>query len=168
MSNTGDQLFRILHADEGTGPMHGGRHMPYFDCCGVFFRNCKCAKQGKLTIGYGHNLEAKGFTAAQASQISKDDVREAVADLVVQLPWVESLDPVRQSVLVMMTFQMGIGSSRTGKGLLGFRRALDATQQGDYETAAVLFLQSKWAEQDSPKRALRLMEMFRTGEWPNA
>ena len=50
-------------------------------------------------------------------------------------------------------------------GLLKFGRTLSAVEQGDYETAAVEMLDSRWAGQVG-QRATRLSEMMLTGEWP--
>ena len=150
---TRDRLLTQLKADEGTGPMKHGRHLLY-----------KCPK-GFWTIGYGHNLDAKGLTRAQAERLLDDDLDETIRELGAALPWVADLDPVRQAVLVMMAYQMGVGSAVNKTGLCGFTQFLEAMQAGDYNTASVQGLESKWASLDSPKRALRLMEMVRSGLW---
>lgn len=152
---TRDKIRAILKVDEGTGPLKNNRHMPY-----------KCPA-GKLTIGYGHNLDAKGITREQAERLLDDDIEEVARAIVIALPWVADLDEVRQAVLVMMAFQMGVGGSRPKPhGLLAFQRTLMEIKRGNYHGAAVFMLQSKWAEEDSPARALRLAEMMRSGEWP--
>lgn len=160
-----DQIRARLKLDEGTGPMKHGRFLPYFDCCGKVPDDCECERQGALTIGYGHNLEAKGITAAIAERLLDEDIDDAARGLVAALPWVADLDPVRQAVLVMMAFQLGVGSATSGTGLLGFRRTLKAIEAGAYDDASVSMLESKWSHQ-VPKRAMRLAEMMASGRWP--
>lgn len=113
---------------------------------------------GFTTIGYGHNLQANGLTLAQAERLLDDDIDAAIRDLVVRFPWFEALDPVRQSVLVDMCFNLGIA------GLGAFKNTLAAIQRGDYDAASVGMLASRWAEQTG-RRARTLAEMMRTGEW---
>ena len=116
---------------------------------------------GKLTIGYGRNLDDCGITQRDAEQMLREDVEDARTALLTALPWFRRLDPVRRAVLVDMAFNLGPA------GLLKFGRTLSAVEQGDYETAAVEMLDSKWAGQVG-QRATRLAEMMRTGEWPAA
>lgn len=136
----------MLKRHEGTGPTKNGRFLPYKDTV------------GKLTIGYGHNLTDKGLTLRQAEALLDDDIDEAIRDLVARFPWVAQLDVVRQAVLVDMCFNLGIG------GLAQFRQTLAAIQRGDYETASVRMLESLWADQVG-RRARRLAEMMRSGQW---
>ncbi len=114
---------------------------------------------GKLTIGYGRNLDDRGITQRDAETMLRDDVADARMALASALSWFPELDPVRRAVLVDMAFNLGPA------GLLKFGRTLSAVEQGDYETAAAEMLDSKWAGQVG-QRATRLSEMMRTGEWP--
>jgi lysozyme len=135
-----------------------GRFLPYLDCCGRFWRLCTCATKGALTIGWGHNLDAKGLTYKQVDALLNDDFDEAVKDCVIRYPWIETLDAVRQAVLAALMFNLG------PHRLNGFRKFLIKAQKGDYEGAAVELLDSKRAEQVGD-RALREAEQFRTGNW---
>lgn len=71
----------------------------------------------------------------------------------------EHLNDVQQAVIVGMVFQLGIG------GVRDFKKMLSALSLGDYRKAAIEGRDSKWARQDSPKRASRAMEMLETGVW---
>lgn len=160
-----DQIRERLRADEGTGPMQNGRHLPYLDCCGKVRSECKCKTKGFLTIGFGHLLDGKGITRAQADRLLDDDIDDTVREVAAAIPWVADIDPVRQAIVVLMAYQMGTGSAVIGTGLMGFRGMLRALKAGDYETAAVEMLDSTWARDDSPKRALRMANTMRTGTW---
>ena len=110
---------------------------------------------GKLTIGFGHNLDAKGITPRAGDVILSDDIEDAIRDLDA-IPWWRQLSSARQSVLADMSFNMGI------RGLLTFRNTLEAMRTGDYEAAADGMLASKWARQVG-RRADRLAAIMRTG-----
>lgn len=113
---------------------------------------------GKLTIGYGRNLDDVGISETEASLMLRNDLDEAVNVLEGTLPWAEDLDEPRWAVLVNMTYNMGM------KGLLGFKRMLDHTRAKEWNLAAREMLDSKWAGQVGD-RALRLAEQMRLGAW---
>jgi lysozyme len=121
---------------------------------------------GKLTIGVGRNLEDRGITAAESAYLLCNDIMAMETELVRALPWVTQLNEVRQRVLVDMAFNLGV------VGLLNFKRTLAAIQAGQYQQAATMMLDSKWAGQVG-QRAERLARMMATGAdprelWPPA
>jgi lysozyme len=111
--------------------------------------------KGLWTIGVGRCLETKGISKEEASYLLKNDMEEAVLRVVRGFPWSSDLGEDRFSVLVEMAFQMGMG------GLLTFEKFLDHLEAGRYEEAANEMLDSKWAKEDSPKRALELSDIIR-------
>lgn len=141
-----DLLRDQLKRDEGSGPQKLGRLLPYKDSV------------GKLTIGYGRNLDDNGISLAEADALLDHDIDSAIKDLVIRYPWVEALDPIRQACLVNMTFNLGIVR------LAGFKNTLAAVQRGDYAAAAVGMLESKWASQVGA-RARRLATQMESGRW---
>lgn len=125
----------------------GERLMPY-----------RCTA-GKLTIGVGRNLEDRGITREESAYLLANDIAAEERELLRALPWVGTLDEVRQRVLLDMSFNMGLA------GLLGFKRTLATIQAGDYQAAATMMLDSKWAKQVG-QRAERLSRMMATGKTP--
>lgn len=111
---------------------------------------------GKLTIGYGANLE-DGIDDDEAMFLLEHRLDKAIADCVRVFPWFASLDAIRQGVIVQMRYQLGLD------GLLGFRVMLRAMAHEKYAVAAAEMLDSKWARSDAPKRAQRLALQMRTG-----
>lgn len=111
---------------------------------------------GKITIGYGRNLDDNPLTIQEAEYLLVSDIDRASAQLDARLPWWRTLDDVRQSVVLNMCFNMGI------LRLLGFRRTLTSIQNGDFETAAREMLDSRWAQQVG-HRAQRLAQEMKTG-----
>lgn len=116
---------------------------------------------GKVTIGVGFNLTDVGLLPEEVDFILTNRIQKVAAELEKALPWIENLDPVRIAVLVDMGFNLGT------KGLLAFKRTLGSVQRGDYALASIQMLESKWARQVG-KRARRLANMMKTGEWPSA
>jgi lysozyme len=114
---------------------------------------------GKLTIGVGRNLEDRGITRAESAMLLANDIEEMDANLTRKLPWVARLDDVRRRVLIDMAFNLGVS------GLLEFKRTLAAVEQGRYQEAAGMMLQSRWASQVG-ERAQRLARMMLTGQDP--
>ena len=113
---------------------------------------------GKLTIGVGRNLDDRGISRDEAMIMLTNDIEIARLGLIHAYPWFNSLDEVRQSVLVDMTFNMGIG------GVSKFVLTIDYIKKGEYDKAAQEMLFSKWGKQVGG-RAVELSEMMRTGKW---
>lgn len=111
---------------------------------------------GVPTIGFGHNLQAKGISRRAADVILDDDIGDVTRALRVALPWVTELDGVRQGVVIEMGFQLGIA------GLLGFKRTLALIKGGQYAAAATAMLKSLAASQ-TPARWKTLARQLRTG-----
>lgn len=132
----------VLH--EGKAKRKGSRYVCYQDSVGVW------------TIGVGRNLQHRGLSEAEVDLLLDNDLKDHWNDLLIAFPWVERLDTVRQRALLDMGFNLGIPRLKT------FKRTLASIERGDYETAAVEMLESKWAEQVGD-RALRLAEMVRSG-----
>ena len=111
---------------------------------------------GALTIGIGHNLTAKGLTAAQIERLFSDDIDDTCAEIARHAPWFDALSDARQLVIVDMCFNLG------WPRLARFTRMLAAIEVGDYDAAADQMLDSKWAHQVG-RRARTLARMMREG-----
>jgi lysozyme len=125
---------------------------------------------GATTIGYGHNLDASplpgatiqhltdyGISLVGANLLVRQDIERA-AQQIDAYRFFEALSPARQYVLIDMVFNLGL------KGVEKFRRFLSSVEAGDYDSAAMHMLDSKWARQ-VPSRAERLAKIMATGEW---
>ena len=123
----------------------GVRRKPYLDTV------------GELTIGVGRNLDSMGLSDDEIYYLLRNDIRRCEHELLKAFDWFEHLDSVRQDAMIDMCFNLGITRLR------GFKKALAAMEDGDYEEAAIEFLDSKWADQVG-QRALTLTKMIRTGE----
>lgn len=124
-----------------------------------------CAYQDHLgywTIGIGRLIDRRkkgaGLRPVEIDFLLSNDIADRTTELGQRLSWFSRLDPVRQGVLLNMSFQLGVN------GLLAFRQALGAVERGNYEAAAQHMLDSLWARQ-TPERAQRMARQMRTGEW---
>lgn len=129
-----------------------GRHVVYDDATG------KPLKTGDVilgvpTIGHGRNLLI-GLTDEEAAANLKNDILEKREQLLREFPWTAALPADAQTVLLNMSFQMGVGGLSTFKDFLG------ALQAGKYEDAFHAMLQSKWAVKHA-SRAKELAAIIR-------
>ncbi|HZK18560.1 MAG TPA: glycoside hydrolase family protein [Clostridia bacterium] len=142
----------------------------------------KCSAN-KWTIGVGRNLEAVGLsreeqakifglsgfsklevidilldygiTKEEALYLLDNDIEKCTAD-VKQFSFFESLNPVRQKIIIDMRLNLGLA------GLMGFKRMLGALEAEDYVKAAEEMKNSKWYWEVG-NRSRRLVKMMATG-----
>ena len=108
---------------------------------------------GKLTIGYGHNVEDNPIPKQIAEKLLHSDIAQALAKCE-RWDWFFELDGVRQRVIVNMVFNIGFG------GVDRFRRMIQAIKDKDFNLAADEMMDSMWFRQVG-QRAVRLVEMMR-------
>jgi lysozyme len=137
-SDTLAALMADLRRDEGL------RLKPYVDTT------------GHISIGYGRNLTDIGITRAEAEAMLREDTLRHVMELEALLPWVKSLDAVRQRAMGNLAFNLGLPS------LLKFKTFLGHMERGEFKAAAVALLQSRYAQQVGA-RADRIAVMVRDG-----
>lgn len=141
-----DQLKRDLRRHEGF------REYPYDDKTG----RPAYAERGKITVGYGRNLEDVPLSRRIAEDMLDEDIAEVGVRLHRKLPWLADLDTIREGVLFNMAFNLGIG------GLLKFVKTLHAFKARDWTTAAAEMEDSNWYAQVGP-RARELKQRVLTG-----
>lgn len=117
----------------------------------------KCTS-GKLTIGYGRNLDDVGISKDEALQLLANDIRKCFTQLHDRYTWFRTLDSVRQEVLVNMCFNMGIAA------LSKFHNMIAHLTLGQFTQAAIEILESKYADQVG-SRAKELAHMMETGKY---
>ena len=114
--------------------------------------NAYTCSEGKITIGYGRNLEGRGITQEEADYLFENDI-ERLTD---SLMWCDMIQdtPEVNIVLFDMAYQMGFA------GLMKFKNMLAAIKVQDYNLAAHELLDSKYARQ-TPERAQRNADILR-------
>ena len=117
----------------------------------------KCPS-GKLTIGYGHNIEDRGITEEVAEVLVQQDTYIAATQVANAIKCFNALTEARQYVLIDMCFNIGITK------LMQFKKMLRALDLSDYKIAAKEMLNSKWAVQVK-SRANYLAGIMESGVW---
>lgn len=122
---------------------------------GVVLTLYKCSA-GKNTIGVGRNVDDRGITDDESDYLLSNDIDLCIEELRATFPWFQTLSDTRQRVMVNMCFNLGLSR------LMGFRKFLAAMEAGEWETAGVEMLDSKWARQVGP-RSTRLRDLVLEG-----
>lgn len=126
---------------------------------GVRTHAYKCSAD-YITVGVGRNIDEDGGLGLSDDEIDYllvNDIKRCKQELVA-LSWFVDLDEVRQDALINLCFNLGLTR------LLGFRNAMAAMAEGDYEKAADEFLDSRWATQVG-QRAVEVTNMIRSGSY---
>ena len=108
---------------------------------------------GKLTIGFGRNLDDVGITRREAEIMLDNDIEQVRLELS-RFDWFDQLDSSRRDVIMNMCFNLGLPT------LLKFENMIAALSSHQYQRAADEMLDSKWARQVGD-RAERLAEVMR-------
>lgn len=111
---------------------------------------------GKITIGYGRNLDDVGISQAEAYFMLQNDIKKVINQLYAKLPFFKDLTDGRQNALANMAFNLGIDK------LMEFKNTLSLIEQKRYTEASTAVLDSKWATQVG-ERAKRISEKIRLG-----
>lgn len=94
----------------------------------------------KWTIGYGRNLHDNGITREEADYLFDNDFNRCVQELE-KYSWYLKQPEAARSALINMCFNMGITK------LLGFKKMINALENGNRTLAAQEALNSLWASQ---------------------
>ena len=115
---------------------------------------------GYATIGYGHLVlptdhfeDGVEYSKEELNEVFEKDFQNALDNankLIGDIPLVYQA----KEVICEMVFQLGIG------GVSKFKNMWKALEEGDYYTAAVEMLDSRWAKQ-TPKRAESLSNIMK-------
>lgn len=115
---------------------------------------------GKVTLGYGRNIDDNGISVDEAEYLLGNDIQRCIEELSHYNWYVDQPIHVQNS-LINMCFNLGINR------LLGFKNMILALIEKDYTRAAIEALDSKWAHQ-VPRRARDIALMIRDGHVTNA
>lgn len=115
------------------------------------------------SILHGHKIRSTSqpITIEHAMDSARAEIYEAMQkapNLVGAHVWSE-LSEVRRDVLFIMVYQLGFA------GTTKFKNTVLAIKRDDFDTVYTEMLDSKWARNDSPRRALCLATRMREDRW---
>lgn len=111
---------------------------------------------GKLTIGYGRNLEDTGLSLDEAEYLLENDFKRTEKELL-QYSWYLAAPSNVKDALFNMCFNLGLPR------LLTFKKMIEALIYKNYTKAAKEALNSMWAKQVG-QRAKDIALMIREGD----
>ena len=122
---------------------------------GLVLKPYKCPV-GKLTIGYGHNLEDNGLTKSACEYILFEDIKEAKRNLysVFTKDFFDDLNDKQKIALIDMMFNLGLSK------FLTFKKFIKAIKERDWDKASYEIIHSKAYEQNK-KRYKKLSEQIK-------
>ena len=122
---------------------------------GLVLKPYKCPA-GKLTIGYGHNLQDNGLSKSACEYILYDDIDEAKRNLrtIFGNEFFENLKDSKKIALIDMMFNLGMVK------FLTFKRFIFAVETQNWENASYEIIHSRAYEQNK-KRYKKLSEQIR-------
>jgi len=109
---------------------------------------------GKLTIGWGRNLEGKPLSRKIAEMMLYEDISEAYGECFDVFPRFYEFNEQRQRAFTNMMLNLGLPRFRT------FKNMIEAAKESDWERAADEAKDSKWYEQVG-QRAHRIVNLIR-------
>jgi len=118
----------------------------------------KCS-EGKLTIGYGFNIEA-GIDEDTAELLLMKQVSKIQLQLLGKYEWYRYLPDPRRDVITNMAFNLGVG------GFSKFKKMIKAIEDKDNKEVVNQMLDSKWAHQVKG-RAYELADQWRDNLYQN-
>jgi len=113
---------------------------------------------GHLTIGYGTNLEHLVIDQETAEEWLIEDL-EDIQERLCDIAGFSDMSMLRQDTLTEMAYQLGVG------GMLSFRRMWAAIRAKDWNESALEMLDSRWARDQTPRRAQTLARRIKTNIW---
>ena len=115
----------------------------------------KCTS-GKLTIGYGHNLDDRGISSSIARELLKEDIGIATKDCFVLFSDFHLLSNNVKMALIDMSFQLGLNR------LKKFKKMIKFIGKNNFIKASREAKDSKWFRQ-SGDRGKEIVKLLKKG-----
>lgn len=122
---------------------------------GLMLKPYRCTS-GKLTIGYGHNLDDRGIPTVVADMLFLLDLRETQLEVLRVFPNILSFSENRRNALTDMMFNLG------PVRFLKFKLMIGAVRDDDWLKASEEAQDSRWFTQVG-RRAQKVIKMLREG-----
>ena len=111
----------------------------------------KCTA-GYDTIGYGKRIKYLQVTEEQATEWLEEDLENLKYTLSTRYSWFLSAPQEVNDIVMNMNYQLGVSAFSK------FKKTIKYIANKDYQMASVEMLDSKWARDDTPRRAKELSD----------
>ena len=111
----------------------------------------KCTA-GYDTIGYGKRIKYLQVTEEQATEWLEEDLENLKYTLSGKYDWFLPAPHEVRDVVMNMNYQLGVSAFSK------FKKTIKYIANKDYKMASVEMLDSKWARDDTPRRAKELSD----------
>ena len=111
----------------------------------------KCTA-GYDTIGYGKRIKYLQVTEEQATEWLEEDLENLKYTLSGKYDWFLPAPQEVRDVVMNMNYQLGVSAFSK------FKKTIKYIANKDYQMASVEMLDSKWARDDTPRRAKELSD----------
>ena len=117
----------------------------------------KCTA-GYDTIGYGQRVKYLKVTDEQATEWLQEELQNLKYILADKYEWFLPSPQEVQEIVINMNYQLGVTAFSK------FKKTIYLLANKDYKGASVEMLDSKWARDDTPRRAKELSDRLKNVE----
>ena len=111
----------------------------------------KCTA-GYDTIGYGKRIKYLQVTEEQSTEWLEEDLENLKYTLSAKNDWFLPAPQEVRDIVMNMNYQLGVSAFSK------FKKTIQYIANKDYEGASIEMLDSKWARDDTPRRAKELSD----------
>ena len=110
---------------------------------------------GYDTIGYGKRIKYLQITEEQAEEWLEEELQNLKFVLADKYDWFLPAPQEAQDIVMNMNYQLGVSAFSK------FKKTIKYIKVKDYKSASTEMLDSKWARDDTPRRAKELSDRMK-------
>ena len=112
----------------------------------------------KPTIGYGFLIDSLELQEDICQMILMRNLEKLIKTIKFNFKWFDDMPEKVQDVVINICYQLGVS------GFSKFKKTIQFMKNKQWDKASVEMLDSKWAREQTPQRALRLSETVKSVE----
>ena len=112
----------------------------------------------KPTIGYGFLIDSLELQEDICQLILMRKLEKLIKTIKFNFKWFDDMPEKIQDVVINICYQLGVS------GFSKFKKTIQFMKNKQWDKASVEMLDSKWAKDQTPQRALRLSETVKSVE----
>jgi len=112
----------------------------------------------KPTIGYGFLIDSLELQEDICQLILMRKLEKLIKNIKFNFKWFDDMPENVQDVVINICYQLGVS------GFSKFKKTIQFMKNKQWDKASIEMLDSKWAREQTPQRALRLSETVKSVE----